>query len=197
MRLTCFSTGRGFTSDTPKPRRRIVTRISTRTRCGARSIRSARRSRRRWKGTKAVLCSDLKANRSGRRSADRDTRALRLDHVEQLRRMSWRQTHAAMRDGAAKRANGVGAMNRIAASKEDRIGHRRHFVFARIVHPLQSRRCEASARSVIPRPRRGHWPDIAAAQRLHMHSLAAEIDMYPYSSLRPVLQTEKGEQKNE
>src|SRR5512139_3757355 len=84
-----------------------------------------------------------------RRAGDRNAAALVLDHLIKELRVARREAHAAMRGRAAERPGGVGAVNGVSAPEEDRIGHRGHVIFFRIMHALQAGRGIGAARGVI------------------------------------------------
>ena len=84
-----------------------------------------------------------------RRSGDRYAAPFGLHHMIKFRRVSRGKTDAAMRRRASQRAGFVAAVNGVAPSEKNRMRHRRHVIFARIMHSLHSRRRKAAARRVI------------------------------------------------
>ena len=130
-------------------------------------------------------------SRSRRCSADRDRGALRLDQGIELRGIGGTQPDAAVRHRPAEVGDLIGAVDRIAAAKEDRMRHRRMVVFARIMHRLKAGRMIGAARRHIAWAGRRNRPDIGLAAGVNRHPLAGEIDM----DVDRRLSTPRGDQK--
>ncbi len=117
------------------------------------------------------------AGGAGRRARDGNAAALGLHHMIELRGVTRRQAHAAMRGRPSQRASGVSAVDGVAAAKEYRVRHRRHVVFFRIMHALEPGRRIAAARGAVTGAGRGDRPTVAPARRLDLHRLRAQIDV--------------------
>ena len=87
----------------------------------------------------------------GRRCpGDANAGAVAFHHRKQARGGARGKADAAVRGGAPEPAHGIGAMDGVAAVEEDRVRHRRHRVFARVMHPAQALRTKLSARRAVP-----------------------------------------------
>jgi len=117
------------------------------------------------------------ASGAGRRARDGNAAALGLDHMIELRGVSRRQAHAAMRSRPSQSARGVCAVDGVAAAKENRVRHWRHVVFFGIMHALEPGRRITAARCAIPRAGGRDRPSVAPARRLDSHRLRAQIDV--------------------
>lgn len=105
---------------------------------------------------------------------------------------------AAVRGGAPEPAHGIGAMDGVAAVEEDRVRHRRHLVFARVMHPAQALRAEVSARRAVPFTPGGDRPDVALAAFVgddHFLARKIDLDLHSGAGWRDVRQSGKRENR--
>ena len=94
-------------------------------------------------------------------SADDDARSafpFLPDEIEQGARIARREPHAAVRYGPSQSPRFKCSVNGVAAPEEDRMRHRRPFVFARAPHALEARRPIGASGRHEPRTGRGHRP---------------------------------------